>query len=166
MSIAADRPRSTTRPREREVDRTQVRIQRHTGQKLRTGIQAVVIAVWCLLPFYWMVVTSFRDVGFTFDPTPWFTHFTFANYETAFSTALGNHLGRALLNSVFIGITVTVIALLVGTSAAYALARLEFKGKSLIAGAILAASMFPASRSSRRCSSSSRTSAGWARTRP
>ncbi|MET0144667.1 MAG: carbohydrate ABC transporter permease [Ilumatobacteraceae bacterium] len=120
-----------------------MRVKRHTGPKLRTGIQATVIAVWCLLPFYWMVVTSFRDVGFTFDPTPWFTHFTLANYETAFSTALGNHLGRALLNSLIIGGTVTIIALLVGTSAAYALARLEFRGKSLIAGAILAASMFP-----------------------
>ncbi|WP_260217276.1 carbohydrate ABC transporter permease [Curtobacterium sp. PhB115] len=113
------------------------------GPKIRTIIQAAVITIWCLLPFYWMVVTSFRDVGYTFDPTPWFTHVTLDNYATAFSTALGNHLGRALLNSVFIGIAVTVIALLVGTSAAYALARLEFGGKSLIAGAILAASMFP-----------------------
>ncbi|XQJ09280.1 carbohydrate ABC transporter permease [Curtobacterium sp. L1-20] len=120
-----------------------MRIKRNTGSKLRTGFQATVIAVWCLLPFYWMIVTSFRDVGYTFDPTPWFTHFTLDNYTTAFSTALGNHLGRALLNSLVIGGTVTIIALLVGTSAAYALARLEFRGKSLIAGAILAASMFP-----------------------
>lgn len=143
MSIAADRPRAVPTPGERAGTHAEVRVKRHTGEKLRTGVQAVVIAVWCLLPFYWMVVTSFRDVGYTFDPTPWFTHVTLDNYATAFSTALGNHLGRALLNSVFIGAVVTVIALLVGTSAAYALARLEFRGKSLIAGAILAASMFP-----------------------
>jgi multiple sugar transport system permease protein len=143
VTIAADRLGAGARDRDRARDLTEVRVKRHTGQKLRTGIQAVVIAVWCLLPFYWMVVTSFRDVGFTFDTTPWPTHVTLDNYATAFSTALGNHLGRALLNSVFIGVTVTVIALLVGTTAAYALARLEFRGKSLIAGAILAASMFP-----------------------
>ena len=143
MTLAADRPRRTAATRDRATDRPDVRVRRRTGPKLRTAVQAVVIAVWCLLPFYWMVVTSFREVGYTFDATPWFTHVTLDNYATAFSTALGNHLGRALLNSVFIGVAVTVIALLVGTTAAYALARLEFRGKSFIAGAILAASMFP-----------------------
>ena len=140
MTLAADRLHI---PAERAGARSDVRVKRHVGPRLRTGIQAGVIALWCLLPFYWMIVTSFRDVGYTFDPTPFFTHVTLDNYATAFSTALGNHLGRALLNSVFIGAVVTIIALLVGTTAAYALARLEFRGKSLIAGAILAASMFP-----------------------
>jgi len=141
MTVAAARPRARTRSRSRSV--SEVRVQRHVGPRIRTAVSAAVIVVWCVLPFYWMVVTSFRDVGFTFDATPWPTHLTLDNYQTAFSTALGNHLGRALLNSVFIGATVTVVALLVGTSAAYALARLDFPGKALIAGGILAASMFP-----------------------
>jgi multiple sugar transport system permease protein len=110
---------------------------------IRTLISAVIIVLWCLAPFYWMIVTAFRDVGFTYDTSPWPTHVTLANFQTAFSTALGNHLGQAMLNSLFIGATVTIVALLVGISAAYALARLEFKGKSGIAGIILAASMFP-----------------------
>ncbi|WP_423918211.1 carbohydrate ABC transporter permease [Frigoribacterium sp. 2-23] len=143
MTVAADLPRS--RARERATDHAEpvVRTKRHWGPSVRTGISAVVIAVWCLAPFYWMIVTAFRDVGFTFDTSPWPTHVTLDNFRTAFSTDLGNHLGRALLNSAFIGVTVTVIALLFGTTAAYALARLDFKGKSLIAGFILAASMFP-----------------------
>ena len=90
-----------------------------------------------------MIVTGFRDVGYTFDTNPLPSHVTLDNFRTAFSTNLGNHLGRALLNSLFIGVCVTAIALLVGISAAYALARLDFKGKSFIAGGILAASMFP-----------------------
>jgi multiple sugar transport system permease protein len=116
---------------------------RRRNQSLRTGVQAVVIVLWCLLPFYWMVVTSFREVGFTNDNTPWFTHVTLDNYITAFSTRLGNHLGQALLNSLFIGACVTVVSLIVGIFASYALARLEFRMKGIVLGVILAASMFP-----------------------
>lgn len=143
MSVAVDRPRSAARGASSDRTETRVRVRRHRGPKTRTAIQAVVIAIWCLLPFYWMIVTAFRDVGFTFSTDPWPSHVTLDNFRTAFSTELGNHLGRALLNSLFIGVVVTAVGLLVGTTAAYALARLDFKGKSVIAGAILAASMFP-----------------------
>ena len=128
-------PRTTTKRR--------TAVRRRRNQSARTGIQAIVIVLWCLLPFYWMVVTSFRDVGFTFDNTPWFTHFTWDNYATALSTQLGNNLPGALLNSLFIGICVTVISLIVGIFASYALARLDFKFKGVVLGVILAASMFP-----------------------
>jgi multiple sugar transport system permease protein len=90
-----------------------------------------------------MVVTSFRDVGYTFDNTPWPTHVTLQNYITAFSTSLGNHFGRALLNSLIIGSVTTVVGLAAGIFAAYALSRLNFRGKFLVTGFILAASMFP-----------------------
>jgi multiple sugar transport system permease protein len=117
--------------------------RRERGAAWRTRISAIVIVLWCLLPFYWMVVTSFRDVGYTFETTPLPTHFTWDNYITAFSTRLGNHLGQALLNSLFIGACVTIISLLVGTFAAYALARLDFRFKGIVLGLILGASMFP-----------------------
>jgi multiple sugar transport system permease protein len=113
------------------------------GPAIRTGIQAVVIVVWCLLPFYWMLVTSLRDPNFTYDTTPWPTHITMSNYANAFDTAAGNYLGLALLNSFGIDVLVTIIALVLGVSAAYALARLEFPGKGFVMGFILGASMFP-----------------------
>lgn len=109
----------------------------------RTYISAAIIVIWCLLPFYWMVVTAFRDVGYTFDPTPFFTHVTWDNFATAFSSERGNHLDRALLNSLFISGVTTVVALLFGVFAAYALARLHFRGKFLVLGVVLGASMFP-----------------------
>jgi multiple sugar transport system permease protein len=109
----------------------------------RTYLSAALIVIWCLLPAYWMVVTSFRQVGFTYDTTPFFSHVTLDNYVTAFSTDLGNHFGRALVNSLIISTVTTVVALLVGVSASYALARLEFRGKFVVMGFILAASMFP-----------------------
>ena len=128
------------------LPRTQTKTRtgrRRRNQSARTGIQAIVITIWCLLPFYWMVVTSFREVGFTNDNTPWITHFTLDNYATALSTKLGNNLPGALLNSLFIGVCVTAISLVVGIFASYALARLDFKFKGIVLGIILAASMFP-----------------------
>ena len=110
----------------------------------RIYIGAAIIVFWCVLPAYWMIVTAFRDVGFTFDSTPFFSHVTWDNFATVFSTDMGNHFVRALRNSLIISSVTTAIALLVGTSAAYALARLNFRGKYLVMGFILGASMFPA----------------------
>ena len=109
----------------------------------RTYIFAALIVIWCLLPAYWMVVTAFRDVGFTYDATPFFSHVTLDNFRAAFSTDTGNHLTRALVNSLIVGIVTTVISLLFGIFASYALARLNFRAKYLVLGFILAASMFP-----------------------
>jgi multiple sugar transport system permease protein len=109
----------------------------------RTYIFAAVIVIWCLVPAYWMVVTSFRDVGFTYDATPFFSHITLDNYRAAFSTDTGNHLARALVNSLIVGVLTTIIALVFGIFTSYALARLNFRAKYLVLGFILAASMFP-----------------------
>jgi len=103
----------------------------------------LIVVVWGLAPFYWMVVTSFRPVPFTYQTTLWPTDPTWANYETAFDTSLGNAFARSLGNSLIISGISTVIGLLVGVFAAYALARLTFRGKYLVLGFVLAASFFP-----------------------
>jgi multiple sugar transport system permease protein len=121
-----------------------VHYKRHWGSSIRTGIQAIIIVLWCLAPFYWMIVTSFRPTDHTFDTNLVPIPFTWDNYVTAFSTKLGNHLLLAIGNSLIVGGTTVIVSLIFGTSAAYALARLEFRGKSLLAGIILGASMFPA----------------------
>jgi len=112
-------------------------------KNVRTYTGVAIIVIWGLAPFYWMAVTAFRDLQFTFDTTPWPTHVTWDNFETVFSTSRGNHFGRALVNSVIISGLTTLIAMVVGVFAAYALARLEFKGKFMVLGFVLAASMFP-----------------------
>ena len=38
---------------------------------VRSYAGITLIVLFCLAPFYWMIVTSFRDVGYTFDNTPW-----------------------------------------------------------------------------------------------
>jgi multiple sugar transport system permease protein len=107
------------------------------------NIAAIVLIVfWCLAPFYWMLVLSFRDSAFTFDNRPWFTHVTLENFRYAFNTSI-NTFGRSLVNSLIIGISVTVLSMLIGVFAGYALSRLVFRGKSLVLAVILGASMFP-----------------------
>lgn len=101
-----------------------------------------IIIVWCLAPFYWMLVMSFRSSTYTFDTTPWFTHVTWANYRYAFNTTY-NAFGRSLLNSLLISTVVTLVAMLIGVLTGYAMARLSFMGKGIILAAILGASMFP-----------------------
>ena len=115
----------------------------HWLKSVRTYAGVAVIVIWGLGPFYWMAVTAFRDLQYTFDTTPWPTHVTWDNFETVFSTARGNHFGQAMINSVIISGLTTLVAMVVGVFTAYALARLEFKGKFVVLGFVLAASMFP-----------------------
>lgn len=134
---------AATVPVHHELTEDEVRRPSTWWPTTRMYIGLAVIIVWGLAPFYWMIVTAFRNVGYTFDTTPWPTHVTLDNFRTAFSTSLGNHFGAALVNSVIIGVITTALAMLVGVFAAYALARLEFPGKYLVLGFILGASMFP-----------------------
>ena len=86
-----------------------------------------LITVWCLAPFYWMVVMSLRDANDPYDTHLLPNHFSLSNYRFAFNTSY-NHFGRSLINGVIIGGVVTIVALAVGVFAAYALARLQFRG--------------------------------------
>jgi multiple sugar transport system permease protein len=102
----------------------------------------VVIIVWCLAPFYWMLLLAFRQNAATFSTDVWFSHVTLENFRYAFNTQY-NDFGRSLVNSVFIGAVVTSLAMLFGVFSGYALARLVFRGKGFVLAAILGASMFP-----------------------
>jgi multiple sugar transport system permease protein len=103
------------------------------------GIAAII--VYCLAPFYWMTVSSLRRTNDMFEISPLPSPLSWENYAAVF--APGQGFGRALFNSVIVAGSVTVLALLIGTVAAYALARLEFRFKRLVLTSIIATSMFP-----------------------
>jgi multiple sugar transport system permease protein len=103
------------------------------------GITAIV--VYCLAPFYWMVVSALRRPSDQFSNAPVPNPFSLANLRAAFSP--GNGFGRGLLNSVIVAGTTTILTLIIGIAAAYALARLEFRGKGSVLTVIIATSMFP-----------------------
>jgi trehalose/maltose transport system permease protein len=100
-----------------------------------------LIVLYCIIPFYWMVVSSLRlpteGRSTEFIPSP----ASVANYQGVFAGT--NNFGRSLINSLIVSGTTTILTLLFGIVAAYALARLSFRGKGLVLWLIMACSMFP-----------------------
>lgn len=104
-------------------------------------IGIILIVIFSLAPFYWMVVSSLRPAADIFDVTFWPEEVSWENYIAVFEPSRG--FGRSLLNSLIVAGITTILALLVATVAAYALARLDFRGKGLMLTVIIATSMFP-----------------------
>lgn len=109
----------------------------------RVGFYALllVIVVFTLFPFYWAFNSSFKTEQELFMPASYFPrNFTTINYESALTN---DKFIRALGNSSLVsGITVT-LALVVGAFAAYALGRLEFRGRKIMLYLVLSMTMFP-----------------------
>lgn len=118
-------------------------MRKRTSTLLLNYAGVIFILFWGLAPFYWMVITALRDSAYTFDTTPWPTHVTLDNFRDALATDKGNNFLAAIGNSILISVTTTTLAVAVGVFTAYALARLNFRGKGVVTGIILAASMFP-----------------------
>jgi multiple sugar transport system permease protein len=97
--------------------------------------------LYCLSPVYWMLVSSLtpHDAIFSNDLLP--ARLSLENYRSIFGER--NNFGLALRNSAIIAATVTTISMLIGMAAAYALVRIRFRAKYLIATAVLALAMFP-----------------------
>ena len=106
---------------------------------LGLSIWAVVV----LFPFYWMVLTSLKSYGaYNSEHTPVFFTLspTLENYENAFTAV---PLGGYLLNTLIFAVATTAIMVVVSTLAAYAFARLKFRGKNLLFGLFLSMMMIP-----------------------
>ncbi|MGK5534119.1 carbohydrate ABC transporter permease [Streptomyces sp. URMC 129] len=106
---------------------------------LNLGLAAIV--VFCLAPFFWMIVSSLRRTSDIFDKSPLPSPLSLENYRAVFQPGQG--FGRALVNSVVVAGTTTLLALSLATVTAYAMARLEFPFKRLLLTLIIASTMFP-----------------------
>lgn len=103
----------------------------------------ILWAVMVLFPFYWMILTSVKSYSsynseyvpsfFTLSPT-------MQNYIDAFTTV---SLGRYLWNTLIFTVITTAIMLIVITLAAFAFARLEFRGKNIAFALFLSLMMIP-----------------------
>jgi multiple sugar transport system permease protein len=100
-----------------------------------------MVLVYALLPVLWILSLSLKPTSTVKDGKLIPSSLTFDNYRGIFR---GDFFSSALINSVGIGMTTTVIAVVIGAMAAYAVARLEFPGKRLLIGVVLLISMFPA----------------------
>ena len=117
-------------------------LREHVGKVIVYGM----LTLWALLvlfPFYWMVLTSVKDYGaynaefipkfFTLSPT-------FANYIGAFQAV---PLARYFVNTIIYTLVTTAVMLVVIVPAAFAFARLQFRGKDLVFTLFLALMMIP-----------------------
>jgi trehalose/maltose transport system permease protein len=99
-----------------------------------------VIVVVAVFPFYYAIITSLKSGTALFEIDYWPKTFTLSNYTTVLANGV---FLRNLANSLFVSAAVVAISLFLGVTAAYALARIRFRGRSVLLFTILSVSMFP-----------------------
>src|ERR671919_882899 len=125
-------------------------MQRGTREYALWSIGILLILTFSICPVLWIVSVSLKapatitegtNFGNTFIPQD----ITFDNYDALFQGGIENSpFIKPLINSILIGLISTVIAIVLAAFAAYAIARLDFPGKTLILAGALAIAMFPA----------------------
>jgi multiple sugar transport system permease protein len=114
--------------------------RRDRRNKILLWLAVVAIMIFCLFPFYWLVNTSLKtgpDLSSAklFPPNP-----SLDNYQSIFEDS---NFTKALRNSIIVASITTVLALVIGAFAGYALARLRFRGKFILLAIILSITTFP-----------------------
>ena len=135
MSVTAVGARATPAPRVAE--------RRHPpriGKSVLLWLGVLLIMVFCLLPFYWLINTSLKTGADLSTANAFPPHPTLDNYSSIFKN---DDFVKALKNSAIISFTTTLIALVFGSFAAYALARLRVPMKFLLLAVILSITTFP-----------------------
>ncbi len=123
--------------------------EKHSAQDRIFWLFGILVAVfYALIPVLWIVsislktpatVTKFDNFGEAVIPS----EPTFDNYELLFTDGLDGPFLRPLINSIGIALIATVIAIFLAAFAAYAIARLDFPGKTLVLAGALGIAMFP-----------------------
>ena len=100
------------------------------------------LALITVAPFLWMVLTSFKELGdiLTYPPSWWPRVFVVDNYVNAFQAA---PFGRYYANSLFVALAVTAGQVVTCSMAAYAFARLHFRGRDVLFYLFIGTMMIP-----------------------
>ncbi len=115
-------------------------------RRARLGVIYALLTVWALIvlfPFYWMILTSIKSYGAynaEYVPQLYTAEPTLENYRAAFTEVA---LGRYLLNTAFFTVMTVAVMMVVTVLAAYAFARLRFKGRDVTFALLLSLMMIP-----------------------
>ena len=128
------------------MDYETVERRARTGERVRKTVTYVLLTLWALIvlfPFYWMLLSSVKSYSaYNAERTP--ALFTLAptldNYRTAFTEV---PLARYFSNTLIFTLATTGLMLCVIIFAAYAFARLNFRGKNVLFSLFLALMMIP-----------------------
>ena len=121
------------------------------ADRTKWGLFAVSIPImlWTIIPLIWIFATSLKSTAALGDPTQnsfgnfWPKEPTWDNYSLIFTGGAKDLFVPALWHSIIVCVVSTLIAVVLATFCAYAIARLDFPGKKLILGTALAVSFFP-----------------------
>lgn len=108
-------------------------------------VGVLLILVWCLLPVAWIISLSFKSQAAVTSGSPGFFPSAggAAGWQNYVDVWENEQFRRAIFNSIGICLIATLLSVILATLAAYAIARLEFRGKKLVLSAALAVAMFP-----------------------
>jgi multiple sugar transport system permease protein len=124
MTQTISRPTTPTPTPVRQVQRS----RRWSVSAIAELIALIVLIIILILPLYWMAATSLKSANDTFAIPPVFVFEpTFEHYQAIFDQG---RVPTSLVNSLVVAVSSSLLALLLGTPAAYALARFDFRGKS------------------------------------
>jgi multiple sugar transport system permease protein len=112
-----------------------------TRAKAYWAVGNTIVILAAIVPVLWIASLSFKDPATITDATFFPRKWTLDNYRGIFETSL---FTRALVNSIGIALIATFLAVVVGSMAAYAIARLRFPGKGTLVGTTLLIAIFPA----------------------
>ncbi len=127
-------------------DYSRIKKQARAGRAVSKTLVYILLGIWALavlFPFYWMILTSFKEFSaYNSEVVPEFIvqSPTFENYAKAFTEV---DLGRYLLNTLLFTVITTALMLAVIIPAAFAFARLDFKGKNFLFALYLSLMMIP-----------------------
>jgi ABC-type glycerol-3-phosphate transport system permease component len=116
--------------------------RRGAVQAMMIGLGIALLLGWSLLPIYWIAVTSLKVEREIYALPPTFVPHapTLGNYATVlFKTRFPSFIR----NSVIVAVVTTLLSTIIGTLAAYAITRIRFIGRSVVARGIVAAYLLP-----------------------
>jgi trehalose/maltose transport system permease protein len=99
-----------------------------------------VIVVYTVFPFYWAIISSLKSGSDLFKVEFWPSHPAWDNYFAVFRE---QPFGRNILNSIFVAVSTVVLSLALAVAAAFALGRIQFRGRTVLLILVLGVSMFP-----------------------
>ena len=119
-------------------------MKRGTREYTTWSIAIFAVLLFAMVPLLWIISLSFKTPDTVTDGRFLPAHWTFDNYKTLFDGGIDNSpFIKPLINSIAIASISTVLAIVLAAFAAYAIARLDFPGKTAILAGALAIAMFP-----------------------
>jgi multiple sugar transport system permease protein len=113
-------------------------------QNVLWTIAIVLVLIFALIPVLWIISLSFKTPATITDQSFIPTEFSLDNYKSLFEGGISDSpFIKPLINSLGIALITTFVSIILASFAAYAIARLNFPGRSVMLAGALAIAMFP-----------------------